>query len=210
MSRNALSFEHELWMIKFKLIVALNLIIPKRISSNNSMLVGSYLIYFFKHVLLGKTSRLYPIRRLTWPPFWEFISSPRSYIGWSRSQIGFDQKIWVRDQTFLWRRHCGYIYSLFTRLKHGREIVCEMNAMWCDVFSKYLTLLCLLFFISESEKVIENKVPISSSDDLSNYSLIIACIQTPPFQIFSEGRGGGGASVQRLINNSKVVIKHLS
>ena len=37
---------------------------------------------------------------------------------------------------------------------HGREFVCEMNAVWCEIFSKYLI---LVFFISESEKVIANR-----------------------------------------------------
>ena len=32
--------------------------------------------------------------------------------------------------------------------------MCEMNAVWCEVFSKYLI---LVFFIAESEKVIANR-----------------------------------------------------
>ena len=40
------------------------------------------------------------------------------------------------------------------RHNHGREIVSEMNAVWCEVFSKYLI---LVFFISESEKIIANR-----------------------------------------------------
>ena len=32
--------------------------------------------------------------------------------------------------------------------------MCEMNAVWCEVFSKYLI---LVFFISETEKVIANR-----------------------------------------------------
>ena len=80
--------------------------------------------------------------------------------------------------------------------------------MLCDVsFLEVPYMSVILYF--RIGKVIGNKVPISSSDDLSNYSLIIACIQTPPSPSFSEGRGWG-ASVQRLINNSKIVIKHLS
>ena len=32
--------------------------------------------------------------------------------------------------------------------------MCEMNAVWCEVFSKYLI---LVFFILESEKVVANR-----------------------------------------------------
>ena len=66
---------------------------------------------------------------------------------WFRRQ----EPVYVRDQTFRCRHHRGYVCS---RFNHGREIVCEMNVVWCEVFSKYLI---LVFFISESEKVIANQ-----------------------------------------------------
>ena len=69
----------------------------------------------------------------------------------SRLWLRRQEPVCVRDQTFLCRRHRGYVCS---RFKHGREIVCGMNAVWCEVFSKYLI---LVFFISESEKVIANR-----------------------------------------------------
>ena len=67
---------------------------------------------------------------------------------WLRRQ----EPVCVRDQTFRCRRHRGYVCS---RFNHGREIVCGMNVdcVWNEVFSKYLI---LVFFISESEKIIAN------------------------------------------------------
>ena len=69
----------------------------------------------------------------------------------SRLLLRRQEPVCVRDQTFRCRRHRGYVCS---RFNHGREIVCEMNAVWCEIFSKYLI---LVFFISESENVIANQ-----------------------------------------------------
>ena len=69
----------------------------------------------------------------------------------SRLWLRRQEPVCVRDQTFRCRRRRGYVCS---RFNHGRETVCEMIAVWCEVFSKYLI---LVFFILESEKVIANR-----------------------------------------------------
>ena len=68
----------------------------------------------------------------------------------SRLRLRRQEPVCVRDQTFRCHRHRGYVCS---RFNHGREIACEMNVAWCEVFSIYLI---LVFFILESEKVIAN------------------------------------------------------
>ena len=112
----------------FKLTAPLNFMLPKK---HNNKLVVSYLSCVYKHTLLEKTSRLYQICCVIRPPFWEFISSMRTFIAchipvrWSRVQIGCGQiSPWASATRDLGKR---LAFTLFSQLGATLTIIGQQS-----------------------------------------------------------------------------------